>query len=134
MKRNFMGMGHNYLEGIRGTLKTLGKHKSIWQQVLDAVEDVELFHVWYDGAELNLSLNGGGSRLAAVVRQLRRLGFETDSKPKAGDTSYSTHFKHPSGAQVYVTFTSTVCRRIQVGVEMVEKPIYEVVCDDGVTA
>lgn len=130
MKRSMNEMGDEYLSGIREHLKKIGKHKAAWQAVLDAIEDIEIHHVWFDGSELNLSVAGGGSLLAAVMRPLRRLGFEPDSRPKAGDPSFSTRFRNGSGAVVYLTFSSKVCRRVQVGTKMVETPIYEVVCDE----
>jgi hypothetical protein len=34
----------------------------------------------------------------------------------------------PSGAKIFLAFTSTVCKRVQVGVETKEVPVYEIQC------
>lgn len=79
---------------------------------------------------LNLSFSGDGEKFAEVWGLLRRAGFSTDKRPEKGMTGFQNFWKHPEFKGLYLTFFATACRRIQVGVQMVEQPIYETVCGD----
>lgn len=50
-----------------------------------------------------------------------------------GGTS-RVNFRHPDGASVWLSFSSSVCVRVQVGTRTVEEPIYEIQCEEPVTA
>lgn len=89
------------------------------------------------GADVSLSdsldvrLVGDAKVLAAAVRILRTSGFGTGAKrPAKGDTTWTAFFKREGLAlAVYFSFSSSVCRRVQVGTTMVEQPVFETVCD-----
>lgn len=70
-------------------------------------------------------------RLQVLERiDLRRSGFVPDARPKVKDTSFQTHFRQTDGATVWLSFSSSVCKRVQVGTRTVEEPIYEVQCEE----
>lgn len=83
-------------------------------------------------SEIDVCFAGDAHKLAAVVRLLRTAGFATTaSKPKAGDTSWSAFYKHPEcQTDVYLSFSSSVCKRVKVGTKMVEQDVYETHCGD----
>jgi hypothetical protein len=82
---------------------------------------------------LDFSFTGDAEKLAAAMRILRTGGWEFRAeRPKHGDTSWSTYFSHKDcGLQIWFAFYSSVCRRVQVGTEFKEVPIYETVCGDA---
>lgn len=74
---------------------------------------------------------GDGSRLAEVWKLLRRHGYNTTTRPEKGDTTFYAFWHGPEGlARIFLQFSSSVCRRVQVGTKMAETPIYETQCGD----
>lgn len=88
-------------------------------------------HVWADANDINVSISGDASDMAAFFRLMRTNGFEPDSRPKDAQTEFRTWFRHDDGTQFYLAFSSTVCKRVQIGTRTVEEPIYEIRCDDA---
>jgi len=81
-------------------------------------------------AWINLSFAGDGDRLKAVWGLLRRAGFNTTSRPKKGDTAFNAFWSQDGYGDIFMMFSSTLCRRVQVGTEMKEVPIYETQCGE----
>ncbi len=85
-------------------------------------------------SSIEIPFTGDGDRLAEVWGLLRRAGWKLASNPpKKGDTSFSGIWAHQSDkrlADLWVSFTSTACRRVQIGTQMVEQPVYEVQCGE----
>ena len=83
---------------------------------------------------IEIPFTGDGDRLTEVWGLLRRAGWKLISDhPKKGDTSFSGIWTHQSDSRLgdlYMWFSSTACRRVQVGVQMVEQPVYEVQCGE----
>jgi hypothetical protein len=90
-------------------------------------------HVWADHSDINVSLSGNTADLTKFFRLMRSNGFVPDFRPKDAQNVFNTWFRHEDGTQFYLSFSSTVCRRVQVGTQMVETPIYETVCSDDPT-
>lgn len=109
--------------------ETWQMHKSELAPVVNAMRKL--------GADVSLSdsldirMVGDAKVLAAAVRILRTSGFGTGAKrPSKGDTTWTAFFKSDSLAvSIYFSFSSSVCRRVQVGTAMVEQPVFETVCD-----
>ena len=82
--------------------------------------------------DIDLSFAGDAHKLAAVVRILRVAGFTTlAERPKKGDTGWHAFWHHPGcPTAVWMNFTSSVCKRVQIGTKMVETPVYETQCGD----
>ena len=82
---------------------------------------------------LDARLSGDRHLFAAVVRALRTRGFTTTQPPpEKGQGYWSAFFELPevSDLRIWLSFSSTVCRQVQVGTKMVEQPIFETVCDE----
>ena len=105
------------------------------QAALAAGESLEVEASTF-GLHLTLSIAGGPDLLQIIWRALRVRGWRFDGdRPKALETSWSGSFhlfaadgERVPGVEVLLSFSSTVCRLVQVGTKMVEKPIYEVRC------
>lgn len=83
---------------------------------------------------IDISFTGDGPKLACVWTELRRHGYEPDSRPTKGDTSYNSHWRcgREGYSTIWVSFSSSVCRRVQVGTKMVEQPVYETQCEGSI--
>lgn len=79
---------------------------------------------------INLNFAGDGRKLGEVWGLLRKAGYKPNAHPKKGDTSFYTFWTHDEHAKIWLNFTSTMCRRVQVGTQMVEQPIYEIQCGE----
>lgn len=102
-----------------------------FQAMLLELEDLDIEPGFdFQNGCIDLSFAGDGDKLGNVWHVLRRAGFEPDKRPQKGDTSFCTFWRNGAHAMVWVSFTSTMCRRVQVGTKMVEQPIYETVCGD----
>jgi hypothetical protein len=83
-----------------------------------------------DGGYIAFCFTGDGERLAAVWKELRRNGYKSDCRPKKGDTTFYAFWEREGYARLFMNFSSSMCRRVQVGTKMVEQPIYETQCGD----
>lgn len=88
----------------------------------------------------HLRIESAGDRmlLAKIFRLLRTSGFETSAeRPEKNATSWSGWFRKQIGEEkfeIHVSFSSTVCKLVQVGTKTTTVPIFETQCgeDKGV--
>lgn len=92
-------------------------------------QDLDVRFSLADG-DINLSFAGDGRRLGQVWGELRRNGYAPNAHPKKGESQFYTHWHKEGFSTVWMSFSSTMCRRVQVGTQMVEQPIYEVQCGE----
>lgn len=105
--------------------KLIADHKPLFLWLEQHDLDVG-FDIRYGSMDLYFS--GDGRRLGSVWGELRRSGFECGSRPKKGDTSFTGFFRKEGFPHIYLSFSSTLCKRVQVGTQLVEQPIYETQC------
>jgi hypothetical protein len=106
--------------------------KETFDPVLEAIEShIDVLRVSLDTSSVDISFTGTRSKLNTVFGILRTAGFEPGERPQKDKASYCSYFEHPTGARFWVNFSSTQCRRVQIGTKTVEQPVYETVCDDG---
>jgi hypothetical protein len=81
--------------------------------------------------DINLRISGGPDTLKAIFHAFRTLGYEPSNRPGIKpESSFTTYFKHPAKEVVfYLSFSSLICKRVKIGTEMKEMPIYETVCE-----
>jgi len=91
--------------------------------------DIEPSFSLSDG-DVNVYFTGDGHKLAEVWKALRQAGYETTARPKKGDSTFYAHWNLEGYSTIWMNFSSSVCRRVQVGTQMVEQPIYEVQCGE----
>ncbi len=79
----------------------------------------------------DLNVAGDKHVLQAVFGIFRKLGYEPSSRPSEDPaTTFSCYWEHDEyETKFWLYFTSTVCTRVKVGTEMVQRDIYETVCD-----
>lgn len=85
--------------------------------------------------EIHLCVSGGPDTLREVFRTFRKLGYEPTRRPGIKpEAVFTTRFAQPEDnkeilPEFYLNFSSLACKRVKIGVEMVERPIYDVVCE-----
>lgn len=80
--------------------------------------------------DIDLHFTGDGARLGKVWGELRRNGYKTESRPKQGDTAFQAFWDCEGFSRIWLSFSSSVCKRVQVGTKTVEVPVYETQCGD----
>lgn len=82
---------------------------------------------------LDVSGSGDKALLITAFKLLRGAGFVPNSRPEATATYFGTYFRHEelSSRSIYFSFSSSVCRRVQIGTELKEVPVYEVQCGES---
>lgn len=111
-------------------------NKETYQKVFDILSEDnedESTSFTIDRWNYNISTFGGKEDLLKVIRALRRCGFSSTKKPGENISSWFAYYKNENGAEIYFSFSSTVCKRVKVRTEMQEVDIYETVCSDDVT-
>ncbi len=85
-----------------------------------------------DDGDINLAFTGDGQRLGAVWAALRRAGWTPSLRPEKGTakSEFYTYWTQEGLCRFWMHFTSAICRRVQVGVQTVEQPIYEIQCGE----
>lgn len=84
----------------------------------------------YSGRSIDLHYSGDKFVLQGIFAALRKADYEPSSRPQKDElSSFSTYFSKADAPRLWISFSSTKCRRVQVGTKMVEQPVYETVCD-----
>ncbi len=122
-------------ESFQRGLEAFDEYKEQLKPIIEGIEKIDPeIDMYWDGVESDLiiSFTGNKHRLAEVVRVLRINGWVASSQPpKSNDSSWGSYFIHAkTTATVWLYFTSSVCRRVQVGTQMVEQPIWGVRCEE----
>ena len=83
------------------------------------------------GKCVDLSIAGTKETLETIFKIFRNRGYAPSDRPDEDDrVGFSCFWNHPDfECRWWLSFTSTVCHRVQVGTKMVEQPIYEVRCE-----
>lgn len=79
---------------------------------------------------IDLNVTGDFAVLKAAFRAFRKAGYEPSTRPTDREPSFSTYFKRQDQElKFWLSFSSTICKRIKIGTEMREVPIFETVCE-----
>jgi hypothetical protein len=84
-----------------------------------------------DYGYVSFTFTGTGAFFSEVWSELRRNGFTPTQRPKKGDVEFSAYWERPGCAKLFMNFSSSLCKRVQVGTKMVEQPIYETQCGEA---
>ncbi len=120
--------GRNYARAINGAVKRDGKRVATICKALQKAS-VNITHVSIDSTGYNVNITGSRADLDVMFGVLRRAGLTPDSRPVEKHSNYSTYWR-TEGFRVWVWFTSTSCKRVQVGTKVEEVPVYETVCEE----
>lgn len=117
---------------VQKSFKLFNQTVSALPVLFRGLEEMELEPSFNLGEDyISLSFTGDGPKLTAVWKLLRQCGYNSNDRPKKGDTTFYSFWSGPEGvAKIFLNFSSTVCRRVQVGTKMVETPIYETQCGE----
>lgn len=109
--------------------------KGVYTDLIEKLDEIDGLEV-SGGWSLYVRAHGDGALLTKIIRAVRTSGWDTITEPPTANSSswYATYTKPLEQGSVTVSFSSTVCRRVQVGVEVKEVPVYEVRCGDGADA
>lgn len=123
------------LETIQNACKVVRTLEQHWLLIEQLKTLTPGAHLWIDLKDVNFSIAGDREVLNRAFRILRGAGFQPKDRPEDGKPEFTTVFTGPAGERIYLSFSSTVCRRVKVRTEMQEVAIYEIRCgDDAVTA
>lgn len=89
-------------------------------------------HTTLDDCCLNIVFAGDTEKFRAVWGALRQAGFKPDTRPDPTQKAnhFYTHWRTGDDfCAIWFNFTSSVCKRVQVGTKTVEQPVYEIQCD-----
>ena len=115
----------------RSNIRQLDEHGDLFQKVLDHLPTGAVNRITYSDNSLTMSVNGSKHVLIATVRCFRTHGFKTGhDAPKENSPNWYAFFNHPSRAKIFLSFSSTSCRRVKVGTQTVQQDLYEVVCNE----
>lgn len=111
----------------------IGDFSGIYTELLDKLSNLEFTRIAPCASDLTLNFTGKKEGLLQIWKVLRQLGFTCLNNPPTGkNPGWAGFFHHENGAAVYLTFSSTVCKRVQTGTAFrtVQEPVYETVCED----
>jgi hypothetical protein len=119
------------LKRLSDSLVLWGRVRKVLDPITDALGALDI-ETTFEGHYLHVSFTGDKHRLADVVRILRTNGLSTANEPpEPNSSSWSAWYYHDdSEIAAFVYFTSSVCRRVQVGTRTEEVPVYETRCGE----
>lgn len=114
------------------------KVRARFEPVVLQLDELDVANDYSGGDILYISAYGDTKRLTAVIRALRTNGWNTTTKPEIGKPEYKAIFSVETteeepfapSEKVHLSFTSSVCKLVKTGTQMVEQDIYEVQCGD----
>ncbi len=126
------------MQDLRERQAELARRANSWMEhrsaLLPMVNDLILLgcQVSMFDDDLNIIFTGDKQKFLTVLRVQFRHGLRPDlSSLKKGATEGSWSVRRDQ-LRIYTRFSSTVCRRVQVGTKLEEVPIYETQCDSPV--
>jgi len=107
-------------------------HKASYEDLISKLEEAG-YEVQLTRTGLDITGCGGKKKLEAAFKLLRRAGWEPTFRPTDKTTYYSSFFYNEAVEKyrVYLSYSSDVCRRVQVGTRFEEVPIYEIQCSES---
>ena len=121
IKDMLLELQQNTTQSIEAGLANVGFYDALM------AECPETSYFYLDSQGLNMSVTGKKADLVRILRKFYKLGFTTEKKPGSEDTGYATWFRREE-CTVWFSFTSSQCKRVQVGTKMAEIPVYEMEC------
>ena len=115
-------------ESIRRRMKLDSKAVSDIVKALTKA-DLKINSVDVDGSGYDIYITGSRADLDIMFGVLRRAGLEPDARPQEKQSTYSTFWRNEV-LRIWVMFSSTSCKQVQVRTELREVPVYEIVCED----
>lgn len=108
------------------------RHKEEIKQVARNLleEEVSVVSCFMDVYSVDINVSGDYAVLKAIFRAFRKAGWEIESKPEEREPTFITWIKKPDcELKWWLSFSSTICKRVQIGTEMKEVPVYEIQCE-----
>ena len=127
------------MDGLEAEMDNIRRRSSWWVANCDKYTDLmgklgPLKPEYAISTGLEITINGTKEQLNKMFHALRSEGYKPMRLPEENTSYYCTYWtksqedeKHD---EIWVVFCSTVCRRVQVGTEMKEVPVYEVRCTE----
>ena len=120
------------IENVTKLARAWRETGKVFDDLLPALDD-KIAQSW-DG-DLCLSLSGSRADLTRLWRILREHQWTCIGERPTDNSSYwSGFFDRPDIAykpRIYLSFSSTVCRRVKIGTRTQEVDVYETTCGDG---
>ena len=124
----------NARENAKGQAAVIKRDSKRVSQIVKALQraSVNVSNVSVDSSGYNISVLGSRADLDVMFGVLRRAGLIPNRRPQEKEAYYSAfwHFDKDELAHVWVMFSSTTCKRVQVRTEIQEVPVYETVCEE----
>lgn len=105
------------------------KHSIRLAPLLAELETIGCEPYFSDAPWMYVSLAGDKHKFLSFVRVMRKHGFKINPVEK-GATGFNQFCNELGDLQLYVSFSSTACRRVKTGTKLVEQDVYETVCDE----
>jgi hypothetical protein len=122
--------GRNRARRINQTIKRDSKRVTTICRALQKA-GVNVTDVGVDSSAYNISITGPRADLDVMFGILRRLGLQPTSRPQEKTQYFSTYWTFEDTTDyIFVMFSSTSCKRVQVGTKMEEVPVYDTVCEE----
>ena len=104
-----------------------GKVKAIVKALVNA--GIQIQHINVDSGSYNINITGSRADLDIMFGLLRRAGLSPTRRPEEKSSTYYTAWDGED-LSIWVFFSSTSCKRVQVGTKTEEVPVYETVCTE----
>lgn len=122
--------GRNRARRINQTIKRDSKRVAVICKALQKA-GVNITDVHVDSSSYSISITGPRADLDVMFGILRRHGLQPGSRPEEKTQYYSTYWTFKDSTNyVFVMFSSSTCKRVQVGTKMEEVPVYDTVCEE----
>ena len=112
--------------------------KDYADEIMRVNRGLEVLDKWFIHGEvdapqesIDISYSGDKHLLQGIFSAFRKLGYTPGRRPEDKPlASFTTYWDHPTlKIRFYVTFSSTVCKRVKVGEKQIMQPIFETVCE-----
>jgi hypothetical protein len=124
---------------IRNSKRTWKQQRDLFKEyeadITELVKEIDLSkassaRMNCDTEDVNFYVSGNTEVLKEIFRTFRKLGYEPSSRPDAKPQSSFTCYFHQDGRpSFYLSFSSTLCKRVKVGTTTQEVDVYETVCE-----
>jgi hypothetical protein len=106
-------------------------HKTEIERVAESFGKINVNRAIVTDGAIDVYVTGDKHMLAACFVAFRKAGYQPGSRPGPEKTSsFSCYWDHDTNkCRFWLSFSSDKCTRVKVGTEMVQRDIYETVCE-----
>ena len=111
------------------TKEYFAEHRDSIISLLEVLKDVNIIRCVMDTGSLDITVSGDKAMVKLIWNKPRTVGYVTELNPAENEVNFSGWWYMDDQPRIWLSFSSTVCKRVKVGTKTQVIDVFEVVCE-----